>query len=83
MERELRIHRFQPQLAQRTFQVLQGDRTRLTGCSAMYAVAWRRNVSESRPLSPAEPTKLGFAIAAINAWNPLNVSFRNPHQTNV
>lgn len=49
----------------------------------MYAVAWRRNVSESRPLSPAEPTKLGFAIAAINAWNPLNVSFRNPHQTNV
>lgn len=28
--------------------------------------------------SDAEIAELGFAIAAINAWNLLNVSFRNP-----
>ncbi len=28
--------------------------------------------------SEAEVAELGFAIAAINAWNLLNVSFRNP-----
>lgn len=28
--------------------------------------------------SPAEIAELGFAIAAINAWNLLNVGFRNP-----
>lgn len=28
--------------------------------------------------SEAEIAELGFAIAAINAWNLLNVSFRNP-----
>ena len=31
-----------------------------------------------RHLSEKEAAELGFAIAAINAWNLLNVSFRNP-----
>ena len=33
--------------------------------------------------SDAEIAELGFAIAAINAWNLLNVSFRNPVPENV
>jgi len=32
----------------------------------------------SAQFSEAEIAELGFAIAAINAWNLLNVSFRNP-----
>ena len=33
--------------------------------------------------SDTEIAELGFAIAAINAWNLLNVSFRNPVPQNV
>jgi len=33
--------------------------------------------------SDVEIAELGFAIAAINAWNLLNVSFRNPVPENV
>ena len=33
--------------------------------------------------SEAEIAELGFAIAAMNAWNLLNVSFRNPVPENV
>jgi alkylhydroperoxidase family enzyme len=33
--------------------------------------------------SDEEMAELGFAISAINAWNLLNVSFRNPLPQNV